>query len=55
MKPAYEHVEFGGIALEDEELIRDTGSVTSVFQELRIANSPSKHLRWVVGANYEHS
>jgi len=50
-----EHVEFGGIALEDEELTRDTGSVTSVFQELRIANSPTHHVRWVVGANYEHS
>jgi outer membrane receptor protein involved in Fe transport len=49
-----EHVEFGGIALEDEELTQDFGHVDSVFQELRLANGAKNRVRWTLGANYEH-
>jgi outer membrane receptor protein involved in Fe transport len=58
-----ENVEFGGVSLNtpsgtdlgDEELTLDFAKVTSVFQELRIANSGSDPLRWLVGLNYDHS
>ena len=58
-----ENVEFGGVSLNtpsgtdrgDEELTLDFAKVTSLFQELRIANSGSDPLRWLVGLNYDHS
>jgi len=58
-----ENVEFGGVSLNtlsgtdegDEELTRDFARVTDFFQELRIANSGSDPLRWLVGLNYDHS
>jgi outer membrane receptor protein involved in Fe transport len=58
-----ENVEFGGVSLNtpagtdlgDEELTLDFAKVTSFFQELRIANSGSDPLRWLVGLNYDHS
>ena len=58
-----ENVEFGGVSLNtpagtdlgDEELTLDFARVTSFFQELRIANSGSGPLRWLVGLNYDHS
>ncbi len=58
-----ENVEFGGTSLStpngtdlgDEELTLDFGKVTSFFQELRVANSGSDPVRWLVGLNYDHS
>jgi iron complex outermembrane recepter protein len=58
-----ENVEFGGVSLNtpsgpdlgDEELMLDFARVTSFFQELRIANSGSDPLGWLVGLNYDHS
>jgi outer membrane receptor protein involved in Fe transport len=49
-----ENVEFGGVALEDEELTKDFGSVNSFFEEVRVANNPADHIRVVIGANYGH-
>ncbi len=58
-----ENVEFGGVSvntanainLGDEELSLDFANINSIFQELRLANSNSDALRWVAGANFEHS
>ena len=58
-----ENVEFGGVSvntanarnLGDEELVLDFGQINSIYQELRVANSTSDVLRWVAGANFEHS
>jgi iron complex outermembrane receptor protein len=58
-----ENVEFGGVSvntanssnLGDEELSLDFANINSIFQELRVANSNSDALRWVAGANFEHS
>ena len=47
-----ENVEFGGVALEDEELTKDFAKVDSFFQEFRLANDPASKFRVVVGANY---
>lgn len=33
----------------------DSGTIRSFNQELRLANDPSAHFRWVLGANYEES
>jgi iron complex outermembrane receptor protein len=58
-----ENVEFGGTSINtpkgtdlgDEELTLDFAKLTSFFQELRVANSGSDPLRWLVGLNYDHS
>jgi outer membrane receptor protein involved in Fe transport len=34
---------------------QDYGSIRSVMQELRLSGGSDKALRWLVGANYEHS
>jgi iron complex outermembrane recepter protein len=58
-----EHVEFGGVLVNtanasnqgDEELTLDFGQINSIYQELRVANSASDTVRWLAGANFEHS
>lgn len=47
--------ESGGTSLIETDISRDKGDLSSFSQELRLANSPRNPLRWLVGANYEHS
>ena len=44
-----------GIALQNNELYKASGHIHDVFQELRVANSPTSRLRMTVGGNYESS
>lgn len=44
-----------GSALELQDIGRDHGKIRSFTQELRLANSASNALRWVLGANYERT
>jgi outer membrane receptor protein involved in Fe transport len=41
-----------GLALQALDATRSTGSITSFNQELRLANSSSSSVRWIIGANY---
>ena len=50
-----QRVERDGTALRVDDLNLDKGSIRSFGQELRLANAATASLRWVVGANYEHS
>jgi iron complex outermembrane receptor protein len=48
--------EGGGTALNDLDITSDHADATSVTQELRLAGTTSDNvLRWVLGANYEHT
>lgn len=47
--------ETDGTALHVDDFYLDEGYIKSFSQELRAANSGSARLRWVLGANYEHS
>ena len=44
-----------GLPLSTLDIPLDQGSIKSVSQELRVANGSASALRWVAGANYEHS
>ncbi len=44
-----------GTAFNILDVRSDVGSVDSITQELRIANSGGARFRWVFGGNYEHS
>jgi iron complex outermembrane recepter protein len=58
-----EAVEFGGVSIDgpvgpdlgDEELTQDFATISSFFQELRIANSNSDSVRWLAGVNFDHT
>lgn len=47
--------EGGGTSLVDLDLRDDGGRIKSFTQEVRLANDASSSLRWVLGANYEHT
>jgi iron complex outermembrane recepter protein len=44
-----------GIALQNNELYKASGYIHDVFQELRVANSPSSRTRVTLGGNYQAS
>jgi len=44
-----------GIALQNNELYKASGYIHDVFQELRVANSPTSRTRVTLGGNYESS
>jgi outer membrane receptor protein involved in Fe transport len=44
-----------GTALDDLDLLGDNAQINSINQELRLANNPKDRLRYVIGANYEHT
>ena len=48
-------IDSDGSALTLNDLQSDDGSIHSINQELRIANSSASHFRWIVGSNGEHS
>ena len=48
-------MEYGGTYSNANELTKLIGYIDSFTQELRLANSASNRLRWVVGGNYERS
>lgn len=43
-----------GVNLSDIDLKFFRGEINSFSQEMRLTNSASNHLRWIVGANYSH-
>jgi iron complex outermembrane receptor protein len=47
--------EYAGVYTEDLELLDLAGTIKSVTQELRLANSGENSTRWLIGTNYEHS
>lgn len=44
-----------GLPLHIDDQSLNTGAITTFSQELRLANDSHDSLRWVVGANYDHS
>lgn len=44
-----------GLPARDVDLVRDSGTIRTVSQELRLSNGSGHGLRWVIGGNYEHS
>lgn len=47
--------DFDGLALNDDDIFLNDGSIKSFFQELRVANGDEGPFRWIVGANYQDS
>jgi iron complex outermembrane recepter protein len=50
-----ERIEYGGTYTNANEFAPLRGHINSFIQELRLANAATNSLRWLVGANYEHS
>jgi outer membrane receptor protein involved in Fe transport len=44
-----------GLALKTQDNVSDQGEINTIFEELRLSNGSAGKLRWVVGANYQHS
>jgi outer membrane receptor protein involved in Fe transport len=44
-----------GTALVSLDVVQDRGNLESFTQELRLSNGGHERLRWVLGANYEHT
>ena len=48
-------MEYGGTYTNANELTSLRGQINSFIQEVRLANAATNSLRWLVGANYDHS
>lgn len=44
-----------GTALVSLDITKNTGHIKSFSQEARLSNNSANRIRWVVGANYEHT
>ena len=50
-----ERIEYGGTYTDANEFAPLRGQINSFTQELRLANAGTNALRWLAGANYDHS
>jgi iron complex outermembrane recepter protein len=48
-------VDYDGIALDDDDIPQNDGSIRSFYQELRVSNGGQSDLRWIAGSNYQES
>ncbi|HVW70864.1 MAG TPA: TonB-dependent receptor [Steroidobacteraceae bacterium] len=48
-------VDYDGIALNDDDIPRNDGSIRSFYQELRVSNGNQAGFRWIGGGNYQES
>ena len=47
-------VDASGLSIPMNAFPANDGRITSIYQELRLANSAKNRVRWLIGANYEH-
>jgi iron complex outermembrane receptor protein len=43
-----------GLPVPEDDFPANNGKITTISQELRLANAATDRVRWLVGANYEH-
>jgi len=48
-------VDYDGIALNDDDIPYNDGTIRTFYQELRLTNGGSSGFRWIVGGNYQDS
>ncbi|MGE0773477.1 MAG: TonB-dependent receptor [Sphingomonadaceae bacterium] len=50
-----QNVDYDALSLVDTDTIGNNGKIRTIFQETRLASSGDSALKWVVGANIQHS
>ena len=48
-------VDYDGIALNDDDIPFNDGTIRSFYEELRLSNGSQAGLRWIIGGNYQDS
>lgn len=48
-------VDYDGIALNDDDIPLNDGTIRTFYEELRLTNGNSSGFRWIVGGNYQDS